>query len=131
MELHKQHNLHFQCVQMHAVNERRDRVLVLARRRVPPPPQVGASDIRDGILRNADLFFANANGPLRGVKASHAIALPIVLLGGYAFIYRSFLPWMQRTALESRRVAEMLSQVSPARHTPPPRLRTPVPTVCE
>lgn len=73
---------------------------------------MGANDVHDGIMRNANLFFQNANTPLVGVKAAHAVALPVVLLGGYAFIYTSFLPWMQRAALESRRVAEMLSQVS-------------------
>lgn len=62
------------------------------------PPQVGANDIHDGLLRNADLYFANAQSPLEAVKAAHAAVLPIVLLGGYYFVYRSFLPWMQRTA---------------------------------
>ena len=84
---------------------------------------VGANDLRDGLFSSVKLYLADAQAPQAVANAIQIAVVPILFFG-YIFVIDRFLrPWLTRTALEAKRVAELLARARAQPHAAAPALK--------
>ena len=65
----------------------------------------------DGLQTLVQLFMAEAQAQPMVSSILQIVVVPVLFFGDILFVQRFFRPWVRRTMLESRRVAELLAQL--------------------